>query len=1132
MMALKPQVTIMTIILLLSGFSSTVLANDAGSGGDAGGSFSTSTNLSSLDAIYYGNLSSNDTDDYYAISIPSDTGLAIELTSPSASDFDLYLYSQNQATIDYSFNGVGTIDSVTSNGTAVGGTTVYVRAKLWSGSGQYTMQFWFFSTTDPCNTSQNDANTGNDASDLQSSATTLSSTNGTHFGCVNKANDEYDWYSITIPNYHSISAQLIWNNTNVDLDLHLFDSNGSYLDYSYDYNPENISSGSANIGGTTVTLLVRAWASGDNYTLLLNFDNISNSQVYNQNDANSGGDVSGNFSNSYNIVGNNTYFGWISDSGDVNDIYSIYIPNEFAIEVTLTWNNSADDYDLGLFDQSENIISSSFLGNPEFVQSGATDVSNSTVYVVIQAGTGEGNYSINITLINQSNIIAFNQNDAYSGGDAGGTFSNATTINATDGVSYWLGYVDESVDEYDYYSVYVPTDYGITILLGYPSNSIFALGLYDSSNSQIDYSLRGQSPESVSTNNSGTYLGNSLINIEVWAYYGSSEYNLSIYLFTLDMDGDGFYDEVENECGSNPEDYNSTPLDTDADGICDTLDDDDDDDGVEDGNDSFSTDPNETTDTDGDSIGDNSDLDDDGDGWSDLNEIDCNTNQYDYADTPLDTDFDGFCDIIDDDDDDDGYLDISDAFPLDSNEWLDTDYDYVGNNADEDDDNDGFNDELEDICLSDSLISSSIPLDTDDDGTCDELDEDIDGDGSPNEIDSSPLDSTESVDTDGDGIGDNTDTDDDNDGYQDSFDIFPKDENEWVDFDNDGFGDNSDLDDDNDGWSDVDEYDCQSNSFDASSQPHDFDDDHICDIQDTDDDGDGTMDDYDPFPLDPLEWSDLDEDGIGDRQDLDDDGDTWGDIIEPNCGSDPLDPNSFPADFDFDHICDILDLDDDNDLTLDINDAFPFNPEEYNDMDGDGTGDNGDTDADGDSWPNSAELICGSNSLDSSSKPNDYDGDWTCDAIDPDDDGDGYVDLEDLFPKNSEEWEDMNGDGLGDNNFPLTLLDKAKLNSNTLLPIFIMFVILIISTVTISMKKKELPSEILENEDLSDSHLNNNQFIQFNDAPEVDNIEPIVDKAISPILEKFDEYPGWLWDPSTEEWVPDGDSEEIENNHQ
>ena len=70
-------------------------------------------------------------------------------------------------------------------------------------------------------------------------------------------------------------------------------------------------------------------------------------------------------------------------------------------------------------------------------------------------------------------------------------------------------------------------------------------------------------------------------------------------------------------------------IDTDFDGIRNTLD-------------AFPTDRNETTDTDGDGIGNNADLDDDGDGVQDL----------------------------------------ADAFPLDAQEQADSDSDGVGDNAD------------------------------------------------------------------------------------------------------------------------------------------------------------------------------------------------------------------------------------------------------------------------------------------------------------------------------------------------------------------------------------------------------------------------------------------------------------------
>ena len=321
------------------------------------------------------------------------------------------------------------------------------------------------------------------------------------------------------------------------------------------------------------------------------------------------------------------------------------------------------------------------------------------------------------------------------------------------------------------------------------------------------------------------------------------------------------------------------------------------------------------------------------------------------------------------------------------------------------------------------------------------------------------------MDTDDDGIGDNADTDDDNDGYQDSYDLFPLDVTEWVDYDEDGVGDNSDSDDDNDGWLDDIEIFCESNPLDFSSRPLDFDGDLSCDKMDTDDDDDGVLDESDVFPFDAMEWSDLDLDGIGDRQDTDDDGDSWSDTDEPICGADPLDINSIPLDYDSDNICDSMDLDDDDDSVPDLLDKFPFNPTEWSDIDADGIGDNLDTDADGDKWPDSAELICTSDPLDAASTPIDTDSDMTCDLIDPDDDSDGIIDINDIFPKDGTEWEDLNGDGLGDNKYPLTLLDKIKLNSNLIIPVFIVILTTVGIISVLLTRKTNISEKDIHNDD-------------------------------------------------------------------
>jgi hypothetical protein len=355
---------------------------------------------------------------------------------------------------------------------------------------------------------------------------------------------------------------------------------------------------------------------------------------------------------------------------------------------------------------------------------------------------------------------------------------------------------------------------------------------------------------------------------------------------------------------------------------------------------------------------------------------------------------------------------------------------------------------------------TSIPTDQDLDGICDAIDNDIDGDGYDNDVDVFPEDPSEWADFDGDSIGDNADLDDDNDLVLDVNDAFPYDAYETVDTDGDGVGDNADLNDDGDSWTDAEELACGSDGLDSSSVPDDFDGDMVCDKVDTDDDGDGVADVNDAFPYDANENTDLDGDGIGDYSDPDDDGDGWLDSVEPNCGTDPMDAFSVPADNDGDNDCDATDGDDDNDGTIDIDDAFPMDPSEQIDLDGDNIGDNADQDDDGDGWLDVTEVICAAASgqgdprnanimpMDNETSPgadgvygtpDDMPdviiGDGLCNAIDPDDDGDGYLDPvdenniqagEDAFKWDPTEQFDNNDDGLGDNGAPLGLLDDMK----------------------------------------------------------------------------------------------------------
>jgi hypothetical protein len=101
-----------------------------------------------------------------------------------------------------------------------------------------------------------------------------------------------------------------------------------------------------------------------------------------------------------------------------------------------------------------------------------------------------------------------------------------------------------------------------------------------------------------------------------------------------DSDGDGIFDRYERMLKTDPHNAKSTPDDLDQDHIPDEYDLDIDGDGVNNWQDPFPRNPQESADVDGDGVGDSQDTDSDGDGFSNAEEKIAGSNAFNAKSFP------------------------------------------------------------------------------------------------------------------------------------------------------------------------------------------------------------------------------------------------------------------------------------------------------------------------------------------------------------------------------------------------------------------------------------------------------------------------------------------------------------------
>ncbi|WP_300021928.1 gliding motility-associated C-terminal domain-containing protein [uncultured Maribacter sp.] len=491
-------------------------------------------------------------------------------------------------------------------------------------------------------------------------------------------------------------------------------------------------------------------------------------------------------------------------------------------------------------------------------------------------------------------------------------------------------------------------------------------------------------------------------------------------------------------------------LDTDQDGIPDTVDTDDDNDGISDLDEANGIDPSADDDNDG--VPNHSDDDPNDPLVGDVNGT---------TEPAFDFDGDGIPNHFDIDADNDGIVDVVEA----GNGDLDTNNDGVIDTND-----DGFTDTTGNG-QADSSEGTSPP-NTDGTGEANFLDIDADDDGIPDNVEAQPTDAyivpadafdatgldtnypggIEPEDTDMDGIPDYIDADSDADGVSDALEAG---QGTFIgtDADADGLDDGYDDTPGNDVNNDLDTGAIATDNVDDADLAEvdfrdilDYDKDGIPDTIDLDDDNDGIADLVETNGIDPS--ADDDNDGVPNHSDDDPNDPAIGDVngtTEPafDFDGDGI-PNHFDIDADNDGIVDVVeagngDLDTNNDGVIDTNDTGFADANNDGQADSsvgttppntDGTGEANflDIDADDDGIPDNVEAqptlayvvpadVFDEQGLDTNYPgglvPEDTDGDGTPDYLDLDSEDDGVLDIDET-DEGTFTGVDSDNDGLDD----------------------------------------------------------------------------------------------------------------------
>jgi hypothetical protein len=345
--------------------------DDMGTGGDAGDNFGAATLVTPGTGAGY--LDSQDRSDWYKIQVTPGQLVSVSMTPSFGADFDLAIYGPNHAYLGSSAHGGSQPEA--AHGAIASSGYVYIFVERFTGEGTYSLVI--------TGTTQDDMGTGGDAGDNFGAATVITPGTGTgYLGSTDKA----DWYKIQVTANQIVSVSMT-PSFGADFDLWLYGPDQSRLDSS--------------AHGGSVTDAVHGTVTSSGYAYIF-VEWFTGEGTYSltitgttQDDMGTGGDAGDNFG-AATAISPSSGTGYLS-SRDTADWYKVQAPADRMISVSMTPSFGAD-FDLWLYGPDQSRLDSSAHGGSQTDTVEGTLSSSGYVYIFVEQFTGEGTYSLNVSV--------------------------------------------------------------------------------------------------------------------------------------------------------------------------------------------------------------------------------------------------------------------------------------------------------------------------------------------------------------------------------------------------------------------------------------------------------------------------------------------------------------------------------------------------------------------------------------------------------------------------------------------------------------------------------------------------------------------------------------------------------------